>query len=167
MSPSMSRLNSEYSVCSAAIGCTATARRIVSAEASDSPRWRTLPAATSSAMAPTVSSMGTSGIGAVQVVEVDVVEAEPGERAVDRAAHVLGAAVDLAHAGLDGTGAEDAELGGDDRVVAARRDGLPDDLLADVRAVDVGGVEHRDAEVESPVDRLRRVDGPRSRRTSG
>jgi len=28
-------------------------------DASDSPRWRTLPAATSSAMAPTVSSMGT------------------------------------------------------------------------------------------------------------
>ncbi len=41
------------------MGCTAWARRIVSAEASEMPRWRTFPAATSSAMAPKVSSMGT------------------------------------------------------------------------------------------------------------
>ncbi len=58
MSPSMSRLQSEYSDCSAAIGCTLWARRMVSLPASDSPRKRTLPAATRSAMAPTVSSIG-------------------------------------------------------------------------------------------------------------
>ena len=40
---------------------TATARRMVAAEASDRPRWPTLPWATSSAMAPTVSSIGTFG----------------------------------------------------------------------------------------------------------
>ena len=59
ISSSRSRVKSEYSVCSAVIGCVAWARRIVSADASDSPRWRTLPASTSSAMAPTVSSIGT------------------------------------------------------------------------------------------------------------
>ena len=54
-----SRVHSEYSVCSAEIGCTACARRIVSGEASESPRWRTLPCSTSSFIAPTVSSIGT------------------------------------------------------------------------------------------------------------
>ena len=40
---------------------TATARRSVAGAASDRPRCRTFPAATSSDIAPTVSSMGTSG----------------------------------------------------------------------------------------------------------
>ncbi len=52
-------LQTEYSVCSAAIGWTACARRIVAALASERPRCRTLPARTSSAIAPTVSSIGT------------------------------------------------------------------------------------------------------------
>ena len=56
---STSRLQIDHSLCTAAIGCTATAARSSSAVTSDSPRWRTLPAATSSAMAPTVSSIGT------------------------------------------------------------------------------------------------------------
>ena len=53
------RSHSVYSVCSAAIGWTAWARRIVAADASDRPSARTLPASTSSAIAPTVSSIGT------------------------------------------------------------------------------------------------------------
>src|SRR6266568_1239347 len=53
-----SRVQSEYSVCSAASGCTAWARRIVAGAASDNPMCRTLPSATSSAKAPTVSSIG-------------------------------------------------------------------------------------------------------------
>ena len=60
-SSSGSRVHSEYSDCSAVIGCTAWARRIVSAPASDRPMWRILPSATSSASAPTVSSMGVFG----------------------------------------------------------------------------------------------------------
>ena len=58
ISSSGSRVQSEYSDWSAEIGCTACARRIVAADASDRPRWRTLPAVTSSAIAPTVSSIG-------------------------------------------------------------------------------------------------------------
>ena len=54
-------LQIEYSVWSATIGCTACARRRVDALASDRPRYRTLPASTSSAMAPTVSSIGVPG----------------------------------------------------------------------------------------------------------
>ncbi len=63
ISASMSRLKIDHSDWRAAIGWTAAARRSVSADASDRPTWRILPAATSSAMAPTVSSMGTRTSG--------------------------------------------------------------------------------------------------------
>ena len=58
---STSRENSENSDWTAASGWTAWALRIVVADASDSPMCRTLPAATSSAIAPTDSSIGTWG----------------------------------------------------------------------------------------------------------
>ena len=61
ISASTSRDHSEYSVCTAATGWTACARRIVSGEASLSPMWRTFPSLTSSASAPTVSSIGVPG----------------------------------------------------------------------------------------------------------
>ena len=53
------RVQSEYSVCSAAMGCTACARRSVPADTSDRPMLRILPSRTRSASAPTLSSMGT------------------------------------------------------------------------------------------------------------
>src|SRR5438309_1617515 len=68
----MSRLQSDHSLWSALIGWTACARRIVSPAASDRPRWRTLPAATSSAMAPTVSSMGTLGSAPCHTAEMEL-----------------------------------------------------------------------------------------------
>src|SRR5215217_4569790 len=40
---STSRLQIDHSLCTAAIGCTATAARSSSAVTSDNPRWRTLP----------------------------------------------------------------------------------------------------------------------------
>jgi hypothetical protein len=42
------------------------------------------------------------------------------------------------------------ELGGDDHLVAAARDRLADELLA--AGVDVGGVDHGDAEFDGPAD---------------
>ncbi len=54
------RVHSEYSDCTAAIGWTAFARRRVSAETSDRPMARTIPAATRSARPPTASSIGVS-----------------------------------------------------------------------------------------------------------
>ena len=51
----------------------------------------------------------------------------------------------------------DAELRGDERLVAAGAERAPEVLLAQGAAVDVGGVEQRDAGVERGVDdRLRR-----------
>ena len=76
-SSSGSRVHREYSDCTAAIGCTAWARRIVAGDASEIPRWRTLPASTSSDSAPKVSSTGTVAVDAVLVVQVDRVDAEP------------------------------------------------------------------------------------------
>ena len=60
-SASGSRVHSEYSLWTAVTGCTACARRMVPAEASDSPKCRTLPSAISSPTVPATSSMGTSG----------------------------------------------------------------------------------------------------------
>ena len=61
ISPSTSRVNRQYSICTAEIGCTAWAVRRVAGLTSDSPSRRTLPASTSSAIAVTVSSIGVSG----------------------------------------------------------------------------------------------------------
>ena len=54
-----SRVKSEYSLWTALIGRVAWARRMVAGAASEMPKKRTLPAATSSAIAPQVSSTGT------------------------------------------------------------------------------------------------------------
>ena len=61
ISSSGSRLQSEYSVCSAPIGCTAAARRIVAGAASDMPEVAHLPRLHEPAIAPIVSSIGTFG----------------------------------------------------------------------------------------------------------
>jgi len=53
------RVHNEYSVCTAASGCTACARRMVAAETSLMPIARTLPASTSRDRAPMLSSTGS------------------------------------------------------------------------------------------------------------
>ncbi|CAM5654447.1 hypothetical protein SVIOM74S_08842 [Streptomyces violarus] len=57
----MPREMREYSIWRSEIGAVAAARRIVSAPTSLRPMCRTYPFSTSSAIAPTVSSIGTSG----------------------------------------------------------------------------------------------------------
>src|ERR1700761_5945555 len=56
-----SRQKSEYSLCRAVTGCTAWARRMVLAPASERPKCFTLPAWIKSLTAPAVSSMGLLG----------------------------------------------------------------------------------------------------------
>src|SRR4030095_3137905 len=99
ISSSIPRETSEYSICRSATGWVACARRIVSGPTSDRPTWRTYPASTSSAIAPTVSSLGTAGsrppcrlagaagAGPPERVEVDVVGAETRERVAERVLH--------------------------------------------------------------------------------
>ena len=57
----LTALQSEYSLCNAATGCTACARRIVCTPASDRPKCFTLPCCISSFTAPATSSIGTFG----------------------------------------------------------------------------------------------------------
>jgi len=76
----------------------------------------------------------------VQVIEIDVVEAQALERRVAGFAHVAGATV--YGAPLAGTRNE-PELGGDHGAIAPSLDRFADLHLGG--AVDVGGVEQRDA----------------------
>ena len=149
-SGSWSRVHSEYSDCSAVIGCTACARRIVSTHASDSPMWRTLPSVDQFGDgADGVLDRGV-GVDAMLVVEVDPVGAEPLQRTLDSGADAGGAAVELA---LPATGVRDhAELGGEHDVVASVLDGLADEFLVDVRTVDLRGVDEVHPEIQRSVD---------------
>ncbi len=86
----------------------------------------------------------------VLVVQVDVVDAQPLQRALDRGADVRRAAVQDAGAA---TGVRDeAELRRHHHLVAAVLDGPADQFLVAVGAVDLGGVEVGDAQVQRPVD---------------
>ena len=94
--------------------------------------------------------MGVLRVDAVLVVQVDVVGAEPRQRAFDRGADVGGAAVDDAGSAA-GVG-DETELGRHHHLVAAALDGAADDFLAVERSVDLGGVDVGDAQLERPVD---------------
>ncbi len=87
------------------------------------------------------------GIDAVLVVEIDVIEAEALERSIAGLADVLGLARDAPEGGVFSF-AEIGELGGEKDFVAAGLDGVADQLFVVAHAVDVGGVEEGDAEVE-------------------
>src|SRR3954471_18885248 len=110
--------------------------------------WRCAVGSTSSSM----SRVRIEYIGvrrrAVDLVEVDVVGAEPPQRVLDRvddpasgAAALVGV---LAH--------RHEELRREHDVVTAALEGLPDDLLGLAGRVDVGGVDEVDALVEGAVD---------------
>ena len=149
MSPSTSRSQSEYSDCSAAIGWTAWARRIVSgaglgqADVADLPLLHQLGHAADRLLDRRV------GIDPVLVEEVDRVDAEPLQRAFAGAARIFRAAVDADR--LVAVPAQ-RELGGDDEAVAPAPDRLAEQLLVGERAVHFGGVEEGDAEIDRAVD---------------
>src|SRR6266702_2978257 len=82
------------------------------------------------------------GVDAMLVVEVDPIGLEAPERTFDRLTDVLRPAVEPAP--LAGRRDVEAELRGDDDLIAKRRCGLAEDLFAEERAVDLGGVEERD-----------------------
>ena len=86
----------------------------------------------------------------VLVVQVDVVGAEPLQGALDRGADVGRAAVDDAGAAA-GVGHQ-AELRRHHDLVAAALDGPADQFLVEERAVDLGGVDVGDAQIQRPVD---------------
>ncbi len=93
-----------------------------------------------------VSAIGRLLVGHVQLVEVDVVGAEPGQAVLDGRAHVGGATPPLVT--LVGC----AELGGQHDLVAPRPERGAEVRLALGAAVDVGGVEEGDAGIERGAD---------------
>ena len=96
-------------------------------------------------------------IDAMLVVEVDVVRAESAERPLDRAAHVVGGAVLRSHSRHvtgDGVVHPPVELRRDHVLVAAPRDGPPDQQLVRQWPVQLRRIDEVDAELERPPDRL-------------
>ena len=87
-------------------------------------------------------------VDAVLVVQVDVVGAQPSQRALDGGADVGRAAVEVPRA-LAGVG-DQAELGGQHDLVAAALQRPADEFLVDVGAVDLGGVDERHARGRVP-----------------
>ena len=106
-----------------------------------------MPALTTSSSASSVSSIGVVVVEAVDLVEVDVVHAEPPQRVVDGVHDVL-----ARQAALVGVVAHRVvDLGGDDHLVARGAEILQrpaGDLLAGAARVHVGGVEEVDPGLE-------------------
>ena len=94
-------------------------------------------------------------VHAVLVVQVDVVGAEPLQRALHGKAHVLRAAVQAARAVA--AVPDRAELGRDHHLVPATGERPSEQFLVEVRPVHLGGVEQGDAEVDGAVDRCDRA----------
>jgi hypothetical protein len=86
-------------------------------------------------------------VDAVLVEQVDPVGAEALERSFGDLPDVRGTAVET---GLRAVRVDpESELGGDRHLVAHGRQALADELLVDERAVDLGGVEQRHAEIHA------------------
>ena len=91
---------------------------------------------------------GHGGIDAVLVEQVDPVGAQPLQHRIDGRPDVVGAAVGSA-AALPGLRVEvEAELRGDDHLVAHRLQGFADDAFGFEWTVGLGGVEERHALVD-------------------
>ncbi|GAA1728738.1 hypothetical protein GCM10009809_25410 [Isoptericola hypogeus] len=89
---------------------------------------------------------GHVGVDAVLVEQVDPVGAQSPQRRVRDASDLLGPAVEAALPALD----VEAELRGDDDLVADGLERLAHELLVDVRAVDLGGVDEGHTAVDRP-----------------
>ena len=93
-------------------------------------------------------------IDAVLVEEVDDIGVEPLQRRLANGADVAGRTVGAARpAVLD----PEAELGGDERLVAAIFKCAADELFVGIGAVDFGGVEEVDVKFERAVDGAQRL----------
>src|SRR6187200_1908916 len=77
------RHHSEYSLCTAVTGCTAWARRMVPAAASDMPKCFTLPALMSSLTAPGDVLDGDGRVDPMLVVQIDSLDTEPLQGTLD------------------------------------------------------------------------------------
>ena len=154
---STSRVQSEYSLCTAVIGCTAWARRIGRGARLGEAEVAHLALCDELGHRPDGLLDRRLGVDPVLVVEVDVVDAQALQGALAGAAHVLRAAVDRAARLAVLAGVQpDAELGRQEHLLAAPGDRGADEPLVGVRPVHVGGVQEVAAQVQRAVDRARR-----------
>jgi hypothetical protein len=97
-----------------------------------------------------------AGVGVVDLVEVDVVDAEAPQRSLDRGDNPAAGVAALVGVGAHGA----VELGGEHDVVAPAAQRLAHDPFGfAIAAVDVGGIDEVDARVEGPVNDLDAVVG--------
>ena len=151
ISTSRSRLHNDHSLCSAEIGCTASARRNVSAPASDKPevahlalRPRARPSRRRSPRSASSDRCGARSRGRWCRCRAAA--------ATRRTLRARTSASPRMPSRVPSLGALDAELRRDRHLVAAALDRTADELLVRERPVHVGRVEERDAEVERPAD---------------
>ena len=156
-SSSGSRVHSEYSLCTAVIGCTACAaadrlrRRLATGRCSGP--CPASPARPSRRRSPRSARPDRRGAGSRG--RCGRCRAAAASRRT-RASDVLRAAVDAARRGVVRV-AHEPELRREHDLVAAAGDRPADQLLVGERAVHVGGVEEGDAELERAVDRRDRL----------
>ena len=100
---------------------------------------------------------GYRGVEAVQVIEIDGLDAEAPERTLAGAPRVGGAAVAAGDRSVRGD--SEAELRGDLPALASAGERPGDEFLIGVRTVDLGRVEEVDAELEREVERRQRLAG--------
>ena len=93
--------------------------------------------------------MGVFGIDAVLVKEIDDAGLEALQRAFNNLLDMVGAAVGCCPFAAAVRVGFKAELGGDDDLIAERRESLTDEFLIDVWAVDFGRIEESDAAFNS------------------
>src|SRR5262245_16356115 len=96
------------------------------------------------------------GIDAMDVIEIDGVDAHALEARLAGDRHIVGLAVDAA--ALSARTADIAELAGNEKLVALALDRLANQLLIDTGRIGIGRVEHRDAEVDAAVNSRDRLD---------
>ena len=101
-----------------------------------------------------LSSNGTLGIGRVQLVEVDAIEAQTAQASLARLAQVLGPPVPRPGAGAL---AEEPALGGDHEALRVGVQRLGDQELAHLGAVGVGRVDQVHAQLDGAPQDAQRV----------
>ena len=148
------RSHSEYSLCSAEIGCTACARRIVCSPASDKPEESHLPFAHELRHRADDVLDRHLGIDTMLIQQIDAIGLQTAERAFHSLANVRGLAVHPCSAAvlIDA----ESELGRDHEPVARTielRESAREELLVYVRAVHLCRIEECHAELDGAVNR--------------